>query len=551
MAVDLVLTNAVVYTVDAGRSRHEAVAVANGRIAAVGSAAAIVELAGPRTQVLDLGGRLVLPGFIDSHMHASFAHEELYDLSLAGLGSIEACLGAVARFAAEHPDLPAIRGNGWSDTYAPALGPAAADLDTVVPDRPVALFDDSYHFVWANTVALREAGIDASTPDPASGVIERLPDGTPSGTLREGPTALVERALPPRTADQARAGIRHFQRTIAGPFALTTVQDAGLRPGHDAALGAYEDLQAAGELTARYCLSLWIREDEPLEAQLEAAAEERARHAGPLVTAAWAKLFADGVIEGHTAVLKESYADRPGFCGVPVWPDGGLEAASVAAARAGFRLHYHAIGDGAVALSLDGIAAAARATGGRVERPLITHLQLVDPADLPRFAALGVVAVPQPYWFQKDVLYRTRQVPCLGLARADREYPMRSFWEHGVVVASASDYPVPPPPDPLAAIQRGVLRRDPADPEQHEPLWPEEAVMVERMIESFTARGAYAMGREEEVGTIEPGKIADLVVLSRDITALPAEEIAAARVELTLFGGRPVFAGGAFAGLAG
>jgi hypothetical protein len=456
----------------------------------------------------------------------------------------------VDRFAAAHPEMSFIRGYGWSDTYMPRLGPSAADLDAVVSDRPAILFDDSYHSVWANSAALRLAGIEAGTPDPGNGVIERLADGTPAGTLREGPAALVERAFPTYTVDQARRGILHFQRTVAAPNGLTTVQDASLRPGRDAALEAYELLQAAGELTTRFCVSLWIMEDLPLEAQIEAAVAERGRHTGPLVSAAWVKLFPDGVIEGHTGYLKEPYADQPGFCGEPLWSHQGLADASVAAARAGFRLHYHAIGDAATAMSLDAIAAAKAACDGAVERPLITHIQVLDLDDLPRFVELGVVAVPQPYWFLREELYHARQVPYLGQQRADREYPMRSFWDHGVVAASASDYPVPPPPHPLAAIQRGVLRRDPADAAE-QPLWPEEAVTVEQMLESFTVNGAYAMGVEDEIGTIEAGKVADLVVLSRDILRLPPEEITSAEVDLTLFGGRPVYAAGPFAGLAG
>jgi predicted amidohydrolase YtcJ len=549
MAADMILSNGVVYTVDGVRSRHEAVAVAGGRILAVGKAADLDGLAGPRTRVVDLDGRLVLPGFVDSHMHASSATEELFDLPLGGCDSLDACLAAVAQFAGDHPELPVIRGYGWLDTYMPRQGPLAGDLDALVPDRPVFLYDDSFHSAWLNGVALRGAGFDAATPAPANGIIERLSDGTPAGTLREGPSAVAARAFPPRAAAQVREGILHFQRTVAGPYGLTTVQDAGLLPGRDVALDVYEELQRNDALTARYLLSLWIAEDLPLGEQIEAAVAERARHTGPLVAAAWAKFFADGVVEGHTACLKEPYADRPGFFGDPVWAGDGLSEASAAAALAGFRLHYHAIGDAAVAMCLDAIEAAQAAVGRPLERPLITHLQLVDPADLARFVELGVVAVPQPYWFLRDALYHERQVPYLGRRRADREYPMRSFWDHGIRAASASDYPVSPPPDPLIAIQRGVLRRDSGDEAGLEPLWPQEAVSVERMVESWTINGAYALGCERDIGSIEVGKAADLVVLSRDILAGPADEITGAEVELTLFGGRAVHAGGPFAGM--
>jgi predicted amidohydrolase YtcJ len=550
MAPDLILTNGLVYTVDPARSRHEAVAVASGRIIAVGTAAEVGALAGPETRVLDLGGRLMLPGFVDAHMHASSAVEDLYDVSLSDCTSVAECVTAVARFAAAHPDLPIIRGFGWSDAHMPRLGPSAADLDAVVLDRPVLLTDDSYHSVWLNSAGLFGAGFDAATPDPSNGVIERLPDGAPRGTLREGPAYVAGRAFPTYTVEQSREGLLHFQRDVAAPHGLTTVQDAALTPGRDTALEAYELLQGAGQLTTRFCLSLWLDESMPLEAQIEAAVAERARHAGPLVSAAWVKLFPDGVIEGHTAFLKEPYADQPGFCGEPVWSQEAIDAASVAAARAGFGLHYHCIGDAATAMALDAIAAAKAACGDAVERPLITHLQVVDPADLPRFAELGVVAVPQPYWFLKEELYHARQLPYLGQERADREYPMRSFWDHDVVVASASDYPVPPPLDPLLAIQRGVLRRDPSDAVEP-PLWVEQAVTIAQMIESFTINGAFAMGLEDQTGSIEVGKAADLVVLDRDILTIAAEEITGAAVELTLFGGRPVYAAGSFAGIAG
>ena len=293
-----------------------------------------------------------------------------------------------------------------------------------------------------------------------------------------------------------------------------------------------------------------VEPDLPLEEQLEAAVQERARLAGPPLHCRSVKLFADGVIEAHTAWLNEPYADRPGYRGEHIWEPQALAQASVAAARAGFQLHYHAIGDAATAMSLDAIAAARAATGNTRARDMITHLQLVDPRDIARFAALGVTAVPQPYWFGREPVFDKMYVPFLGVERTDHQYPMRSFWDHRVPVASASDYPVSPPPNPLLAIQRGVLRRGMDTPEPCEELWPEEAVGVEQMIESFTINGAYANFLEAETGSIEVGKSADLAVLSDNILETSPESIHHAEVLLTVFRGAPVHATGPFAGLA-
>jgi len=545
---DLILTNGVVHTVDRDRSRHEALAVRDGRIMCVGSAGDVAALGGPRTRVLDLGGRLVLPGFIDAHMHPKLSTGELFEVYLGGCRSVADCLVAVGRLAAEHPEYPAVRGWGWTPTTVREAEMTAAALDAVVPDRPVVLADDSVHTQWVNSAMLKMAGITKDTPDPDGGMIERLPDGTPSGLLREA-WVWLERALPDYDAEALVAALRHFQRHIAGRYGITTVHEAGVLPG-EPALEAYERLQGREELSVRFRFSLQLEPDRPLDAQIAAAVEERDRHTGALVGTAAVKLFVDGVIESHTAHLARPYADMPGERGPLVWAPERLIEASVAAARAGFQLHYHAIGDAAVALSLDAIAAArgARAAGAR---DIITHLQFVDPRDYARFAELGVTAAVQPYWFAKDAafdgeIYR----PYLGHDRAARQYPMRSFWEHGVVAASSSDYPVSPPPDPLLGIQRGILRRDPQDPDASSELWSEEAVTVERMIESFTINGAYANFLEGETGSLEPGKSADVIVLSENILELPAERIHEAAVELTVFRGAPVFAAGAFEGLA-
>ena len=554
MQADLVLTGGVVYTVDARRSRHEAVAVKDGRLVALGSAAEAAAWAGPRTRTVDLGGRLVLPGFADAHLHPSYATGELFEVKLADCRSVEECLDRVARFAAERPELPAIRGGGWYPTVVPAEGMTAGALDRVVPDRPVCLHDDNVHAQWVNSELLRRAGVGREDPGWVGAVIERLPDGSPKGLLHEA-FPWVDRAMPQYSSAQRTEAFRHFQREFAGRYGMTLLHEAGVPP-QGPVLDAYQELEDAGGLTVRLGLAVMLEPDRPAAEQVAAAAEARARFSGPLVRAGTVKLFVDGVIEAHTGYLAEPYADRPGFRGAPIWPPERLLEASSAAAAAGFQLHYHAIGDAAVSLAVDAIAAARRDDGAGVgsgnhrpaARDIVTHLQLVDPRDYGRMAALGVVAAVQPYWFTKDPDY-DREMRRLVGERAGHQYPMRSLLGAGVTVAAGSDYPVSPPPDPLLAIQRGVLRRDPLAPVNNDELWSDEAVDVETMIEAFTVAGARANFLEHETGSLEVGKSADLIVLRENLLELPAEQIHEAAVELTLFRGHAVFASGPFAGL--
>ena len=555
MDADLILTSGHIHTVDARRSRSEAIAVKDGRIAAVGSAAEAAEWSGPRTRTVDLGGRLVLPGFSDAHMHPSFATGELFEVRLADCRSVEQCLDRVARFAAEHPELPAIRGGGWYPTMVPMEGMTAEALDRAVPDRPACIHDDNVHAQWVNSELLRRAGVGREDPGWAGAVVERLPDGAPKGLLHEA-FPWVDRALPQYTVEQRSEALRYFQRELAARYGMTLVHEAGLHPW-ETMLDAYLQLEESDELTARFCLDAMLDPDLPLDEQLEAAAEMRARFTGPLVRAAGVKLFVDGVIETHTAYLAEPYADRPGFRGAPIWEPARLAEASAAAAAAGFQLHYHVIGEAAVSLAVDAIAAARGEDGGGARqrssgvapaRDIVTHVQLVAAADYARMAALGVTAAVQPYWFTNDPDYYRALHRLVG-ERAARQFPMASFLRAGVAVAGGSDYPVSPPPDPLLAIQRGVLRRDPTAEIENTELWPEEAVDVETMIAAFTIAGARANFLENETGSLEPGKSADLVVLSEDILELPPERIHESEVRLTLFRGAPVFAAAEYEGL--
>ena len=421
----------------------------------------------------------------------------------------------------------------------------AEALDRAAPGRPVLLNDDNVHAQWVSSEVLRRAGIGREDPDWPGAVVERLP-----GRLAQRAPA---RGLPlggPRAASRTRwRSTRRRSRTsareIVSRYGITCLHEAGIYGG-DAVLDAYERLERDDELGVRLRLAVMMDPDRPVGEQVDEALQVGGRFDGPLVSAATAKFMVDGVIETHTAYLAEPYDDRPGFRGDPVWPPDLLIEASRVAAEAGFQLHYHVIGDAALSLALDAVEAA-RSGGGGDARDIVTHLQLTDPRDYARMAAAGVVAAVQPYWFTRDPDYDAALRRLIG-ARADRLYPMRSLLDAGVTVAAASDYPVSPPPDPLLAIQRGVLRRDPLH-EVDTELWPEEAVDVETMVEAFTIAGARANFLEHETGSLEPGKSADLVVLREDLFALPAERINEAAVELTLFRGRPLFAAGPFAGL--
>jgi len=535
---DTVFKNGYVYTVNPGARVAHAVAVKDGRIVYVGSNEGVAAFVGPSTKVVKLGGKMMLPGFIDSHLHASMTVSSLYSVLLYGMTSVDEYVAAVADFAAAHTDMGVIRGQGWSNTVVPGGGPLASSLDAVVSDKPVSIMSEDGHSYWVNNKALELAGITGKTPDPVGGVIERLPDsvdadnpyGVPSGTLREEPAfTMVNDLLPDYTVQQYKDGFAYFQQEVAAPLGLTTVFDPLMYVGGNA-VQAVQEMADSGELTVRVRAALSLTPTDDLATWLPAAKAERAKHTSPMFKTPAVKIFADGVVEGHTAYLDEPYADAlaykgdASYRGDPVWRPMLMKTTFAKLDKAGFQIHVHSIGDAATTETLDALAYARKANGAHDWRPGITHLQLVDPKDYRRFAKLGVTAVPDPYWFIKDDYYTYLQLPYLGLTRADDEYPMKSFFDAGVTVASASDYPVTIPPDPLTGIAVGVNRwmagyvyEYPAPPSLHGVLWPQERVTVKQMIRSFTIGGAKANFLDKQTGTIKVGKRADLVVLNMNL----------------------------------
>ena len=550
VVADLVLTNGAVYTVDAERTVAEAVAVKDGRIVFVGDSRGAQGFVGETTRIIDLEGRLVLPAFIDSHAHATSAVSELYEVLLYGLGSPQEYRDVIRDFLAANPGIEGLQGGGWVNAVFGPQGPTVDLLDDLAPDIPVVLASEDYHSVWVNSRALELAGITRATPNPAGGIIERDPEGNPTGTLRESAADLVAGVIPPYSAEQLQEGLRYFQ-DFAHSLGLTTVYIPHLPGGGAVEVQALHDFEASGEMTLRFPTAVGIEPDDDLSA-VEALTALREKEAGGPFEIIAAKIFMDGVLEGGTAYLETPYVHRPDSRGELLWDPARYNEMCAALDKAGIQIHVHSIGDAATRITLDGIAYARQQNGERDRRSMITHLQLVHPEDIARFADLGVIAVPQPYWFVVDTYYH-QAVDYVGQARADQQYPMRSFFDRGVVVASASDYPVTWPPNPLDAIELGVTRTVPAgseiyiDPDFETPLVPSERVTVEQMIESFTRNGAYAAFLEDELGSIEVGKKADLIVLDKNILEIPAAEIHTATVLLTLFEGLEVYRDEAYA----
>jgi hypothetical protein len=446
---------------------------------------------------------------------------------------------AIREYYAKHADAKYLKGRGWSNTLFPKTGPDKKIIDDIVRDIPVSLSSEDGHSKWVNSKTLELAGITRSTPNPDGGVIEHDPlTGEPTGTLRESAASLIAKLFPDYGVDELAKGLEAYQ-TMALAFGITMAHDADIDLGSNE-IAAYKTLEKANRLRMRFRASLYVGPKEGLK-QVGAIAAERDKHKGRNFQIIAAKIYADGVVEGSTAYLKDPYKHLPNSRGELLWKPEDLNAMCAELDKNRLQIHVHSIGDGATRVTLDALAYAARINGKRDSRNLITHLQLVAPDDILRFKNLGVVAVTQPFWFMKDDYYYNIQVPYLGQERADAEYPMGSFFRAGVMVTSSSDYSVTIPCNPLVAIQTGMTRSRSETADPKEVLWPGEEATLDQMIASFTINGAYANFLEKSAGSLEVGKTADLIVLDRNLFKIPAREISKAKVLLTLFEGKEVF----------
>lgn len=540
---DLVLWHGTAWTADAERPWAEAVAIREGRLVYVGDDAGASRFIGGGTRVLDISGRMLLPGFIDTHAHPLSGGLELGECNLYDAQTVAEIEGMIRAYAVAHPDLPWVRGNGWALPIFADANPRKEILDRLVPDRPAYFAAADGHSAWVNSRALALAGLTRDTPDPTGGRIERdRRTGEPSGTLREAAVDLVADHLPDYSRAE-RVGAVRRALAEANRFGITSIVDADVDADY---LAAYLEVDQGEGLTARVTTALRVRENVPTDSMVRELVALRATARGATrVHADMVKFFEDGVIEAGTAALLEPYLGRGGERGALVFEPAALTERVVRLDREGFQIHVHAIGDRAIHVTLDALAVARTENPPHDPRPIIAHLELFDPADLPRMRELGVAASFQPFWAQADEYIRKLTEPVLGPARSRWLYPIGSAFATGAVIAGGSDWTVSSL-NPLDAMQVAITRRGLEHPAG--PAWiPEERVSLPQMLAAYTINAAWALKQERETGSLVIGKQADLVVLDRDLFAQPDTGIHNARVLLTLLEGKPVYRDSSFA----
>ncbi len=547
---DIVFLHGPVFTADAAGRWARAVAVADGRIAAVGTEADMRPFVGSRTELVDLRGRTLLPGIQDAHVHPPSGGLDRLRVDLSALGSLPDYQAAIAAYAAAEPDAPWILGGGWAMGAFPGGTPTTAMLDAVVPDRPAFLSNRDNHGAWVNSSALELARIDAATPDPPDGRIERDAAGRPTGTLHEGAMRLVRRLTPPVGHEEQVQGLLLAQGYLHS-LGITAWQDAivGDYETFSDSFEAYREVDASGRLTARVVGALWWRREAGLE-QLEGFGERRAQaEAGNgRFRATSVKLMVDGVAENFTGAMIDPYLGSNGAPtgnrGIEFIPRDTLLEVVPALDAAGFQPHFHVIGDRACRDALDAVEAARLANGWTDTRPHLSHLQVVHPDDRPRFRRLGATATFQPLWAAHEPQMDELTIPFLGPLRSAWQYPLGSLAADGAMLAMGSDWPVSSP-DPFWEIHVAVNHEMPADypygaGADDDIFLPDERIDLATALRAFTMGSAYVNHLDDVSGSIEVGKQADLVVLDRDLFEAAPTGIAGTRVVMTVVDGRVV-----------
>ncbi len=517
--------------------RAQAIAVRAGRIVAIGTTQEIQKLKGPRTQVIDLGGHFVMPGFNDAHLHLANGGFEKLNVDLVGTRSLEEMKARIAERVKTAAPEEWVQGRGWDDTkWTVQKIPTRQDLDAVTGDHPAYFVRTDGHMLVANSAALKIAGITKQTPDPPGGRIDREPDGSPAGGLRETAMALVRSKVPPPTLAQRRRAAELALQDAAS-HGVTSAQD---NSQWDDFL-TYIDLENAGKLTLR--ITEWLPFPQPI-GTLE---QHRVFHSpqDPMLHTGMLKAFMDGSLGSHTAAMLKPYTDEPANSGLPQYEQSALDTMASERAAAGFQMGFHAIGDRAVSMALQAFAAAERyveeksPNAPQLRQPggfrfRVEHAQGVAPEDFARFRQLQVIASMQPNHLLTDMNWALARI---GPERAKYSYAWAEFLKNHVPLAFGTDYPVEPI-TPFRGLYAAVTRKNEVGAKEYVP---EQKISIDQAIAAYTTGAAYAEFAESDKGRLAPGFLADFVVLDRDITDIPPAQILQTKVLRTVVGGKTVY----------
>ncbi|HYK33400.1 MAG TPA: amidohydrolase [Streptosporangiaceae bacterium] len=556
---DVIFAGGPIYTADSSGRRMvgattrrgrpaEAVAVAGGTIVAVATSdeAELRELRGPATELIDLRGRALMPGFQDAHVHPAFAGVTMMGCNLIGASTLDEALGRIKAYGDAHPDVEWISGSGWRMEWFDRGTPSRQQLDQVTGTRPAFILNRDGHGGWVNSRALELIGFDADTPDPPDGRFEREPDGSLQGTVHEGAADLVGAFVPKPTFDDRLAGLMLAQRHLH-KRGVTGWQDAivGEYLGSQDPLPVYLEAARQGLLTARVRGALWWDRARGADQIEDILGRREASIPARRFSARTVKIMQDGVAENYTAGMLEPYLDS---CGCQSTERGlshvdadELRSHVTALDALGFQVHFHAIGDRAVRECLDAVTAAQAANGSTDHRHHIAHLQVVHPDDVPRFAHLGVTANMQALWAAHEPQMDELTIPFLGPERSERQYLFGDLLRSGARLAAGSDWAVSSA-NPLRAIHVAVNRalQGSTGPEA-EAFLPDQRLHPAEAFAAYTAGSAFVNHLDDVCGSIDPGKFADLIVLDRDPMAGPPGEIGSTSVLATYVEGEAVY----------
>lgn len=533
---DLILTNGRVWTGVERARMEQAVAIKDGRILAVGTSRAMKVHSGSATRTIDLSGKFVMPGFNDSHIHFSGGSDRLTEIDLTGICTLPAIQKKIADYASEHPEATWIRGGGWEYTCFPeGRLPTREDLDAVITSKPAFLSAYDGHTGWANSKALEFAGLGKGYKFEGFGEVVLDPQTQlPTGCLKEGAQGLVRRLLPRRTRAERLASLEAGVK-LANSLGITSLQNAS---GDEDEVELYEELQKAAKLTLRAAIAMSAGQ---MTTSLDAIlrwAELRTVYAGPMLKVAAVKFAIDGVVESHTAAMLDLYADGSKVSGRLSWDEDAYQQAMIRVDKAGFQIYTHAIGDRAVRVALDGYEAVRKYNGQRDSRHRIEHIEVMSARDVPRFAALGVMASMEPIHCDPDTVGVWSKA--VGPERLKLAFPWRTLEKAGARLVFSSDWPASISLDPIRGIHNAVNRQT-VDGKPPAGWIPEQRVSLETALRGYTTSAAYAEFEEMRKGMLKPGYLADVIVLDRDPFTIPSAQLHSLRVKLTVVDGSVVY----------